>query len=101
MQAVPLSAPPPYSCRSGLAVLMQGLGAQGRRESVPFKMAMKRRGGTERDDEYHVVCMKEASLEQVGAACAHRRFREAFGEAFQARVATAGWMQESSRFQAF
>jgi hypothetical protein len=63
LQTLPASAPPPYSCRSGLSVLLNELGSQGRSNAVPFRMAMKRQ--QHGDETLHVSCLEKRSLSQV------------------------------------
>lgn len=64
----PAHAPPPYSCRAGLSVLMQGLGPQGRRQALPFRLALKRRPGNGLEEPYHVATMQQCTLGFVSAA---------------------------------
>jgi hypothetical protein len=72
-QTLPASAPPPYGCRSGLSVLLNELGSQGRNNAVPFRMAMKRQ--QHGDEILHVSCLEKRSLSQVihalMVACVH------------------------------
>jgi hypothetical protein len=61
--SIPLTAPPPYSCRSGLSLLLQAVGPQGRPQPVPLRMSIKRRPGVE--DTHHVMCFQEGTMKQV------------------------------------
>jgi hypothetical protein len=63
VQTIPASAPPPYGCRSGLSILLNELGSQGRTSAVPFRMAMKRQ--QHGDEALHVSCLEKRSLSQV------------------------------------
>lgn len=58
--STPNAAPPPHSCRSGLAVLMQVTGAQGRRTSAPFRLFMRKRMGM--DEPFSVCSLQQCTL---------------------------------------
>ena len=69
-QNLPASPPPPYSCRSGLSMLLCVAAAEAhsaqQQETLPFRMSMKRRSWL--DEVYHVVTLLPLTMEQVGAS---------------------------------
>ena len=73
---MPPGVPPPFSCRSGLSVLLGGGVGGGPAaggylpEMVPFRLGMKRRSWL--DEVYHVVTLQQVSVEEVSRACIFR-----------------------------
>ena len=66
-QSIPVSQPPVWSCRSGLAVLLNSSGtntATGTPAALPFHLAIKKKMGL--DEVYHVVTLEAVTLQQVG-----------------------------------
>ncbi|KAL6757192.1 hypothetical protein V8C86DRAFT_1720063 [Haematococcus lacustris] len=67
--SVPPHQPPAYSCRSGLSVLMAGVGPQGPM-SLPVSLSIRKKQHGMESEEYHITSIKPRTVGQaLGERC--------------------------------
>jgi hypothetical protein len=64
LQGIQPTVAPPYSCRSGLSVLLQGNSGQNSTLVQPFSLNINRK--VIADDKYHVASLQPRTMQQVG-----------------------------------